>query len=216
MLEKFFAKPQTVDRVRASWIGPEIERYVGWLSEGGYAARTVWHRVPVLVAFGEFAQDRGATVLEDLPVHVDAFVAQWMARQHRVHSRGDQPRVGREVRGPLEQLLRLAIPGFDGHARPHRPMPFADVAPGFFTYLVEERGLRPTSVYSYRYHLDRFQAYLRRIGVRSVRELSPVVLSGHIVERAASGLARSTVREDAGSCGCSCGTCTAKACSHAT
>jgi len=28
MLETYFVRPQTVDRVRALWIGPEIERYV--------------------------------------------------------------------------------------------------------------------------------------------------------------------------------------------
>ncbi len=28
MLERYFVKPQTVDRIRASWIGPEIEQYV--------------------------------------------------------------------------------------------------------------------------------------------------------------------------------------------
>ena len=35
MLEKYFVRPQTVDRVRASWIGAEIERYVEWLAEHG-------------------------------------------------------------------------------------------------------------------------------------------------------------------------------------
>lgn len=34
MLETYFARPQTVDRVRALWIGPEIERYVDWLGRG--------------------------------------------------------------------------------------------------------------------------------------------------------------------------------------
>jgi len=28
MLEEYFVKPDTVDRIRASWIGPEIERYI--------------------------------------------------------------------------------------------------------------------------------------------------------------------------------------------
>lgn len=28
MLETYFVRPQTVDRIRASWIGPEIECYV--------------------------------------------------------------------------------------------------------------------------------------------------------------------------------------------
>ena len=33
MLESYFIKPGTVDRVRCSWIAPEIERYVDWLGE---------------------------------------------------------------------------------------------------------------------------------------------------------------------------------------
>ena len=33
MLETYFVKPQTVDGIRGSWIGGEIERYVGWLAE---------------------------------------------------------------------------------------------------------------------------------------------------------------------------------------
>lgn len=80
MLERYFAKPQTVDRVRACWIGPEIERYVEWLSERDDAARTVWHRVPILVLFSEFARERGAKAVADLPAHVEAFVAWWAAR----------------------------------------------------------------------------------------------------------------------------------------
>jgi hypothetical protein len=49
MLERYFVKPATVDRVRASWIAEPIERYVDWLAEHGYAARKVFRRVPVLV-----------------------------------------------------------------------------------------------------------------------------------------------------------------------
>ena len=41
MLEKYFVKPQTVDRIRASWIGPEVESYVAWMAEHGYKARNV-------------------------------------------------------------------------------------------------------------------------------------------------------------------------------
>ena len=40
MLERYFVKPQTVDRIRASWIGSEIEQYVDWLDRARYAARS--------------------------------------------------------------------------------------------------------------------------------------------------------------------------------
>jgi integrase/recombinase XerD len=198
MLEKYFVKPQTVDRVRACWIGAEIERYVEWLCAREYADRTVWHRVPVLVEFGEFARARGADTLADLPVHVDAFVAQWAAQQHRRHPRGDHERVGREVRGPIEQLLELVVADFGGRGRPHRRAPFTDAMPGFFEYLAVERGLRPVSIDAYRHHLARFEDYLTRIGLKDLTELSPTVLAAFVAERRAVGLAKTTVRQTCG------------------
>ena len=51
MLETYFAKPETVDRIRASWIGSEVERYVGWMADQGYDVRSIWRRVLLLVAF---------------------------------------------------------------------------------------------------------------------------------------------------------------------
>ena len=56
MLESYFVRPQTVDRIRESWIGPEIERYVVWLAEQRYSSRSVLRRVPLLVDFAEFAR----------------------------------------------------------------------------------------------------------------------------------------------------------------
>jgi len=52
MLETYFVKPETVDRIRASWIAPEIERYVVWLEDHHYSTRSIVRRVPLLVAFG--------------------------------------------------------------------------------------------------------------------------------------------------------------------
>ena len=40
MLEEYFVKPETIDRVRGSWIGPQVESYVEWMAERGYGAAT--------------------------------------------------------------------------------------------------------------------------------------------------------------------------------
>ena len=199
MLEKYFVKPQTVDRVRASWIGAEVEDYVDWLAEHGYGTKTVWRRVPLLIAFGEFARLRGARAVADLPVHVDAFVVERVA-QHRDARRGAAPErpVAKEIRGPIEHMLSLVVPGFEPSGRSHLALPFADAVPGFFDYLVEERGLRPASVLSYRHHLDRFAAYLARVGVENIEELSPPILSAFVIERSGAGLAKTTIREGCG------------------
>ena len=196
MLEEYFVKPSTIDRLRGSWIATEIETYVAWLAAQGYSAKSIWRRVPIGFAFGEFARERGGRAVGDLPAHVEAFVADRVAA-HDAQTGSARP-MAKEVRGPVEQMLSVVLPGFEPVGRPHRPLPFADAAPGFFDYLVEERGLRPASVLGYRHHLDRFEAYLRRIGVRSIQELSPAILSAFVVERAGAGLAKSTVRGAAG------------------
>jgi len=196
MLEEYFVKPATVDRIRGSWIAAEIESYLGWLVDRGYSIKSIWRRVPIAFAFGEFARARGASAVGELPAHVEAFVADRVAR-HDARTGSTRP-MAKEVGGPVEQLLSVALAGFEPSGRPKHAQPFADVVPGFFGYLVEERGLRPASVLGYRHHLYRFEAYLRRIGVESIQELSPAILSAFVVERAAAGLAKSTVRDGAG------------------
>ena len=106
MLEHYFVRPATVDRIRAAWLGEPIERYVTWLHENDYAARNVGVRVPLLVKFGEFAQDHGATSFEQLPDYVDGFVADWV-RHHSQWCRSDADRrtVVNAARGPVSQLL---------------------------------------------------------------------------------------------------------------
>ena len=44
MLNRYFIRPTTVDRIRASWIGDAIERYVAWLDEQDYATRNIFVR----------------------------------------------------------------------------------------------------------------------------------------------------------------------------
>lgn len=198
MLEKYFVKPQTVDRIRASWIGPEVESYVAWMAEHGYKARNVLSRVPVLLAFAEFARVRGAEIVGDLPIHVEAFVADRLARHARQRRDGKvRPMLAKEVRGPIEQMLSVVLPAFEVSGRRRRELPFAGAVPGFFEYLVAERGLRPATVELYRHYLDRFESYLARIGAE-LRELSPTLLSAFVTERSAAGLAKSTVRDGCG------------------
>ena len=199
MLEDYFVRLGTVDRIRASWIGPEIERYVVWLAGQGYRPRSVLHRVPLLVDFGELAWRRGARSVEDLPLHVEVFVADGVAHR-RAFQRGGplKQEPSKEFRGPVEQMLELVLSDFQSRGRRHHEIPFRESVPGFFDYLSSERGLRPASIRGYRHHLDRFEVYLSRIGVRRLRELSPAILSAFIAERSAAGLAKSTVRDGCG------------------
>jgi site-specific recombinase XerD len=185
MLERCFVRPQTVDRIRSSWLGPPIEQYVAWLLERSYAVRDVLHRVPILVHFGAYAQAQGATGYAELPAHVEGFVDCWLHRPDDRRAMGPpRPGLAREVRGPIEQMLRLVVPGFVGHTRRrYDGWPFAAAVPGFFGYLREERGLRDETLAHYGHHLRRFEAYLGEIGLTDLRALSAVVTSGFLTDR---------------------------------
>jgi integrase/recombinase XerD len=133
MLERYYVRPQAADRIRASWIGSEIERYVVWLGRQSYSPASVRCRVPVLFAFGEFACAGGARSVGDLPAHVEAFVAERVPadRAAQLSAVAARERV-KNVRGPIEQMLRLVVPGFTGSRRPLLDVPFIDELPGFF------------------------------------------------------------------------------------
>lgn len=183
MLEHYYLKPETIDRIRASWLGEPIERYVAWLAEQGYAARSIYHRVPMLMHFADFSAARGAKGLEDLPDHVNAFVAAWV-REHGRHCKDKEAKrqVASAARNPVEQMLRLLLPDYPEHRLTPRPQPFAESVPGFFDYLRDERGLRPASIALYTHHLRRLERYLERIELGELSALSPAILSGFFTD----------------------------------
>src|ERR1035441_6037604 len=186
MLSRYFIRPTTVDRIRSSWIGEAIERYVVWLAEQNYAARNVFFRVPVLVHFGEFAQKSGATSLDELPTHVEPFIVDWLSHRKQGYSESDCWIAARGVRNPIHQLLRLILPQY-GRDIGGKQDPFVAVAPGFFDFLRQERGLRESTLVQYRHYLQLLEDHLLGIGRTLLPNLPPAVISAFIAK---SGEAR--------------------------
>ncbi len=181
MLERYFVKPDTIDAVRASWIGEPIKQYVIWLAEHGYRARTIHRRVPILKQFGAFARDQGAASWDQLPVHVEAFVVQWVkARAGNTLQPTNQ--IARDARIPVEQFLSLILTDFQRKGRRcNRKAPFHEQAPAFFAYLREERGLRAASLQHYDHHLRGLESYCADVGLSSLTQLTPAALSAFVV-----------------------------------
>ena len=145
MLERYFVRPQTVDRIRALWLGPAIKHYVAWLTERRHAPRHVERCVATLERFDAFARGRGARTWDELPAHVAAFVEQHLRdRGAWCRTAKDRRTILSQARSPVEQLLRLLLPGFVGHTT-RRAMPFAAGVPGFFEYLERARPPEPQS-----------------------------------------------------------------------
>ena len=181
MLDRYFIRPTTVDRIRSFWIGDAIERYVGWLTEQKYAPRSIFIRVPLLIRFGESAQRAGAKVLADLPAHVEPFVTAWLAQDGKQYSEVQRVAALRGIRGPIQQMLHLTLPQSSDFSAGVANA-FADIVPGFFEFLRRERGLRETTLVQYRQYLRRFEDYLRRAERPLLPDLPLSVVTDFITE----------------------------------
>jgi len=199
MLEHYFVKPSTIDRIRASWLAPQIERYVDWMHSQGYANRSIFRRVPILRHFADFAAQHGAIDLISAAAQVEEFASQWVAR-HAASTGSTLPRTKflEEVRNPVRQMLRLALEGRVTVNRPQKPFPFQTEVPSFLPYLRTERGLRENTISHYLHYLSRFSEYLQRVGIVSLQELSPALLASFVVDTAPT-LGRTTRRDLCGS-----------------
>ncbi len=178
MLERLFFPPK-VERIRSSWLGPAIERYLEWLVERRYAQISIDDRVPLLIRFGRFAWRRGARRFEDLPAHVEDFVRHWVARTRR-RGPGARRFAEQAARTFVEQMIRLIVPGFRGRQR-ILEWPFLGSAPGFLSYLQEERGLSPRTVVIHGHYLRQFESHMRDTGVADLTDLSPARVSEFFV-----------------------------------
>ena len=84
---------------------------------------------------------------------------------------------------PIEQLLRLVIPGYVGTVR-HLAWPFSASAPHFPEYLRGERGLRWPTVQRYSSHLRALERYLGKTGIAKLSELTPRLITEFLTTRA--------------------------------
>src|SRR5437016_2065652 len=195
MLEHHYRSLKAVDRVRALWLGPQIESYIQSLDEQHTSNATVRQHVRALAHFNDFVIARGVTQLRELPAHVDAFVEQWKA-DHGAWCKNAQDRaaVVSQSRIPVERMLCVVL---SGYRRPTSKLslPFSISAPGFFAFLIEEKGLRLNTLHNYTYTLRPFESYLERDGI-ALAELTPACVTDFLTERAKalhkSGMLNST------------------------
>ena len=183
MLERHFRSFKAIDRIKALWLGPYIELYAQSLDEQHTSNATVRQHVRALAHFNDFVLARGVIELQELPDHVDAFVERWKAEHGGwCKSAQDVAAVVAQSRVPVERMLSVALPGY---VRPSsKPaMPFSVAAPGFFPFLLDEKGLRRTTLHNYTYTLRPFESYLAQVGV-ILAELTPAGITGFLNERA--------------------------------
>jgi integrase/recombinase XerD len=180
MLERFFVMPKTVDRIMGCWLGPQIDQYVTVLCEQGYAARSIYRRVPILTSFADFTAARHVDQIDQAEALVDAFVANWLSARCGDRSTDARRRSRNFIGVTVRHFFSLVVS--KSEYRCNRTVwadPFAVQVPGFFDYLRDERGLRPRSILAYRHYLRRFERYLEDVGCE-LAALSLPVVTGYI------------------------------------
>jgi len=166
---------------------------VTWLAERGYQARSVYHRVPLLMRFAAFAHQRGATQIEAVAAQVDSFI-QWQLahRVRRSRSTFAQQQYIRGIRTTIQHFLRVVrMDGVPAGANAARPL--AHWAPHFFVYLQDERGLSPATVEGYAAQLRSFERYITAQRLDGPQAITPTVLDRFLAEMRTHTCARSLV-----------------------
>lgn len=183
MLERHFRSLRVIDLIRAQWLGPQIERYAQSLDELHTCTATVRQHIRALGHFNEFVVGRGVQGLDQLPDHIDAFVSHWFTEHGKwCKNAQDRATIASQSRLPVERMLCLALPGFTRQG--YRPaMPFSASVPGFFPFLLNEKGLRQTTLHKYTYTLRPFESYLAQAGI-ALSELAPASITDFINVRA--------------------------------
>lgn len=183
MLEDYYVKPSTIDRVRGSWLAPQIESYLEWLQAHGYSRLVVYRRLPLLFHFAEFAQKKGCRDIASCKGYIKEFVSRWL-EQHGAKAKTVVAvrKHAIDAECGVRQMLQLACNEPVIRNRRRRPFPFESAVPGFAEYLRSERGFAESTIRNYRRHLSEFAQYLSRTGVTSFSQLSPAVLAAFIVQ----------------------------------
>jgi integrase len=183
MLEDYYVKPSTIDRMRCSWLAPQIESYLEWLEAHGYSRLVVYRRLPLLFHFAEFAEKKGCRDIAYCRAYIKEFVSQWL-EQHGAKAKTVVAvrKHAIDAECGVRQMLQLACNEPVIRNRRRRPFPFESAVPGFADYLRSERGFAESTIRNYRRHLSEFAQYLSRTGVTSFSQLSPAVLAAFIVQ----------------------------------
>jgi len=181
MLEDYYVKPSTIDRVRSSWLAPQIESYLEWLQAHGYSRLVVYRRLPLLFHFAEFAQKKGCGDVASCKVYIKEFASKWLER-HEAHAKTATALRKHSIDAEcgVRQMLQLACKEPVTRNRRRRPFPLESAVPGFAEYLRGERGFAEGTIRNYRRHLSEFAQYLSQTGVTCFSQLSPPVLAAFV------------------------------------
>lgn len=148
ILERVYACPRTVARLRAGLLGPHVDGFAGSLIEQGYSRRTIPPKVRLIGKLDQWLRAKRVTLckldeqlvavfLRDLPIT-------------RCPRNGDKA----TLRGLLRHLRQVGV--IRPSVVPDDTRNLSRVESGYERYLIHERGLCQASIRFHLYHAHRF------------------------------------------------------------
>ena len=78
MFEHILKDQERKDRYSKKAFAREIDLYLDWMHQQGYAPNTMRKRLFVLFCFSDYLDRYGVKAMEALPLHAGPFVAAWV------------------------------------------------------------------------------------------------------------------------------------------
>ncbi len=184
MFENVLTDPRAIDRYGQKAFAPQIHAYLTRLEEMGYSENTVRKRLSLLSCFSDYLSKRGVTCVEEMPVHVSAFVRYWTRRSQRLRRTKNEHRLAKEVDCYVHLFLRfLAATGeLDLPTDPRIELEPAseEILAYFLGHLRTERGLAEPTISLYEHYVRRFLRHTTAAGVVEPSKWSRQILFDYL------------------------------------
>mgnify|MGYP006282788595 CR=1 FL=1 len=174
MVERFFARRSTVDRMRSGPLGPYVDEFAQWLAEQGYTRDITSRKIRLVADLSRWLARRRMDATDLNEQRLESFLRQ--RRRILPHYCGERPALHQF----LAQLRTLGVtpgPSPDAeHTELHR------VLTTYTQYLVQERALSPMTVKQQVAYIRRFLC--ERFGTTQVHceALGPADIAAHLLQ----------------------------------
>ena len=186
MFEHTLKDQETKSRYRKKAFAREIDLYLNWMHQQGYAPNTIRKRFFLLSYFSDYLHRCGIKAIEAVPLHAGPFVTAWIRSSKRRGTTGNPGRLAKELTSHVRRFLRFLER--IGELKPD-PVPASGLDSSLqkiFTEFAEfyrtERGLAEPTIKLYCLYVQRFLIHVQTIGVLACSQWSRQTLYDYLTK----------------------------------
>jgi len=169
MFEDILKDQETKDRYSKKAFAREIDLYLNWMHQQGYAPNTMRKRLFGLIRFSDYLDRHGVKAIEAVPLHAGPFVTAWVRKSKRKGETKNPERLAREVNSDVRQFLGF-LEGIGKIKADPVPASGLDsslqkIFTEFADFYRTERGLAEPTINLYSLYVHRFLIHVQTTGV---------------------------------------------------